>query len=109
MQIEFAHDVLARRLRNEAEARFDTIRSRADLRECARLHALADYIEADADTAGLFGLLTPSFGAREFPSPETVALVEQWAAEPTCDLPTLVQMLVGAELDAALRVERALL
>ena len=68
VQIEFAHDVLARRLRDEAEARFDAIRSRTDLRACARLHALAAYIEADTQTAGLFGFLTPSLAPREFPS-----------------------------------------
>jgi hypothetical protein len=109
MQVEFAPEVLLRCIRDLAEARFDAICSRADLREVARLFAVAAYIEADTETAGLFGLLTPSLAPREFPSTDTLALVEQWAVEPTCDLAMLVRVLVLSELEATLHVERAVL
>ncbi len=84
------------------------MRSRAD-RACARLHALASYLEADPETAGVLAFLTPSFGAREFPSGDTLALIEQFAIDPPADLPTLVRMIVRAETNAALDTERAFL
>jgi hypothetical protein len=109
MHVELAHDVLARRLRDVAEARFDAIRSRADLRQVARLFAVAAYVEADTETAGLFGLLAPSLAPREFPTADTLALAESWAVKPTCDLAMLVRVLVLSELEATLHVERAVL
>ena len=57
----------------------------------------------------MLAFLMPSFGARKFPSADTLALIDQWAIDPPCDLPTFVRMIVRAETNAALDAERSFL